>query len=52
MLRLIELSIIYLQSEAFSTKTTVREIKYPRLVGLLEHARRFWHLTHIPAVCM
>ena len=25
---------------------------YPRLVGLLEHARRFWHLNHIPAVCM
>ena len=21
-------------------------------MGLLEHARRFWHLNHIPAVCM
>ena len=50
--RLIELSIIYLHSEAFSTKTTVSEVKYSGLVGLLEHARRLWHLNHIPAVCM
>ena len=28
MLRLLELSIIYLHSEAFSTKTTVSEVKY------------------------
>lgn len=52
MLRLLELSIIYLHSEAFSTKTTVSEVKYSGLVGLLEHARRLWHLNHIPAVCM
>lgn len=52
MLRLLELSIIYLHSEAFSTKTTVSEVKYSGLVGLLEHARRLWQLNHIPAVCM
>lgn len=52
MLRLLELSIIYLHSETFSTKTTVSEVKYSGLVGLLEHARRLWQLNHIPAVCM
>lgn len=52
MLRLLELSIIYLHSEAFSTKTTVSEVKYSGLVGLLEHVRRLWQLNHIPAVCM